>query len=43
MSAYLPYTGRLRSFLVACDLAALLLGGWLAHLVRFSAGPRAKN
>ncbi len=41
MSAYLPYTGRLRTFLAIVDLCAMMLAIWLAHQLRFPAQTRA--
>ncbi|MEM7583448.1 MAG: exopolysaccharide biosynthesis polyprenyl glycosylphosphotransferase [Acidobacteriota bacterium] len=41
MSAYLPYTARLRTFLAFADLSAMLSAIWLAHQLRFPAQIRS--
>ncbi len=41
MSAYLPYTARLRTFLVLLDAAGIALAIWSAHLLRFPEATRA--
>ena len=38
MSLFLPRTPRLRLALALADGAWLAVAGWLAHVVRFSAG-----
>ncbi len=43
MSAYLPYTGRLRTFLAVVDLCAMVVAIWLAHQLRFPAQIRAEK
>lgn len=43
MSAYLPHTARLRTFLAVSDLGALVLAIWGAHQVWFAPSARAQK